>query len=244
MITTQTLLSYTLLSLFLCSYAVAQKHYQECPYSAHLDARFGCNYYAQDERVFSRLIGSFASFSKEHSVQFWLAHGTLLGLLWANKTLPYDDDIDLQMTSESITKLEQYHGKAWEYDDKLYLLDVNPNWRTYPNQDVFNIIDARWIDKSTGLFIDITVVHPCADGKPELCVRNHHRYDPNDIFPLVTSKFFGVEAFSPSNTEKILSTEYGLHCINSHQWRGYSFVKEGEKRTWSPIVANVNNNLM
>jgi len=50
-----------------------------------------------------------------------------------------------------------------------YLLEVNPNFSNREQTDVENVIDARWIDTSTGLFIDITAVrynltHPSGEG--------------------------------------------------------------------------------
>jgi hypothetical protein len=56
-----------------------------------------------------------------------------------------------------------------------FLLEVNPNFVNRSRLDRHNVIDARWVDTSTGLFIDITVVarnysHPiegmlsCKDG--------------------------------------------------------------------------------
>jgi phosphorylcholine metabolism protein LicD len=224
------LLTY-LLAIAAASSVVATKYYSECTYNNHLDSRYGCKYNTKDAHVFARLIGSFSNFAKAHYIPFFLAHGTLLGHYWGNKTLPYDDDIDLQVTRENILNLSLYSGKEWNYNNTMFVLDVNPNWITYPAEDEDNVIDARWIDTSTGLFIDITAVHNCADGN--LCVRNHHRYNPQDLFPLVPTEFFGMPVFVPNNTEKILSKEYGQHCTNTHEWRGFSFIKNNEgSRYW------------
>ena len=42
---------------------------------------------------------------------------------------------------------------------KKYLLEVNPRFTNTSTRDRHNVIDARWIDVATGLFIDITTVH-------------------------------------------------------------------------------------
>ena len=42
---------------------------------------------------------------------------------------------------------------------KKYLLEINPNYVNTSTTDTFNHIDARWIDVSNGLYIDITTVH-------------------------------------------------------------------------------------
>lgn len=43
---------------------------------------------------------------------------------------------------------------------KKYLLEINPHYKDSSTQDKHNVIDARWIDTTTGLFIDITTIHP------------------------------------------------------------------------------------
>lgn len=40
-----------------------------------------------------------------------------------------------------------------------YLLDINPHWTNADTADVDNKIDARFIDTSVGLYMDITVLH-------------------------------------------------------------------------------------
>lgn len=50
-----------------------------------------------------------------------------------------------------------------------YLLEVNPNYINREQTDKLNVIDARWIDTESGMFIDITTVrynltHPAGEG--------------------------------------------------------------------------------
>jgi hypothetical protein len=60
-------------------------------------------------------------------------------------------------------ELEKRKRETWEQDvrrnGKRYLLEVNPNYVNTSTTDTFNHIDARWIDVSNGLYIDITTVH-------------------------------------------------------------------------------------
>jgi hypothetical protein len=39
-----------------------------------------------------------------------------------------------------------------------YLLEINPHYIIGETEDKLNVIDARWIDTETGLFIDISTV--------------------------------------------------------------------------------------
>ena len=47
---------------------------------------------------------------------------------------------------------------------RTYVLEVNPNYVIRSTADKSNVIDARWIDMNTGLFIDITALRQ-DDGK-------------------------------------------------------------------------------
>lgn len=67
-----------------------------------------------------------------------------------------------------------------------YLLEINPNYVVRSTQDRLNVIDGRWIDKSSGLFIDITAVRrddeKRKNGNPEaLMCKDKHRYDVCDF---------------------------------------------------------------
>lgn len=62
------------------------------------------------------------------------------------------------------------------------MLEINPNYIVKSEQDTLNKIDARWIDMSSGLFIDITAVRKDEEkrkeGNPEaLMCKDHHHYD-------------------------------------------------------------------
>lgn len=43
-------------------------------------------------------------------------------------------------------------------DGRDYLLEINPNYVNREQTDTLNVIDARWIDTESGMFIDITAV--------------------------------------------------------------------------------------
>jgi hypothetical protein len=65
---------------------------------------------------------------------------------------------------------------------RTYILEINPNYVVKSTQDTLNRIDARWIDTSSGLFIDITAVRKDEEkrkkGNPEaLMCKDQHHYD-------------------------------------------------------------------
>jgi hypothetical protein len=79
--------------------------------------------------------------------------------------LPWDSDIDVQVSETTIAYLAKYYNMT-EYHFSLpeietgrnYLLEINPHYNIRGTEDKFNVIDARWIDTDTGLFIDISTV--------------------------------------------------------------------------------------
>lgn len=81
------------------------------------------------------------------------------------------------------------------------MLDVNPHHAELGRGDSQNIIDARWIDLSTGLFTDITGLSE-RQPKEELGVwscKDFYRYHVQDVYPLQGSEFESVNASVPHN---------------------------------------------
>ena len=59
------------------------------------------------------------------------------------------------------------------------MLEVNPHYVNREQSDNLNVIDARWIDTTSGLFIDITTArynytHPAGEGM--LSCKDGHEY--------------------------------------------------------------------
>lgn len=55
--------------------------------------------------------------------------------------------------------MTEYHFELPEIEDsRTYLLEINPRYIVSSIDDWLNVIDARWIDTTSGLFIDITAV--------------------------------------------------------------------------------------
>ena len=90
--------------------------------------------------------------------------------------MPWDSDIDVQVTEPTMFFLAKYYNMStFHYespripDGRDYMLEVNPNFSNRSREDTDNVIDARWIDTTSGLFIDITAArydldHPGGEG--------------------------------------------------------------------------------
>jgi hypothetical protein len=91
-----------------------------------------------------------------------------------------------------------------------YLLEINPNYTNRSRTDMLNVIDARWVDVSSGLFIDVTAIYPnmTAPEPGVLSCKDRHDSYAKDIFPLRESTFEGVAVKVPYNYKAVLEEEY------------------------------------
>jgi hypothetical protein len=69
-------------------------------------------------------------------------------------------------------------------DGRDYMLEVNPHYLNREQTDKMNVIDARWIDITSGLFIDITTArynatHPAGEGM--LSCKDGHEYRVREV---------------------------------------------------------------
>jgi hypothetical protein len=143
------------------------------------------------------------------------------------------------------------HEEVMRDGGKKYLLEVNPHYANISTKDKENVIDARWIDVSTGLFIDITTVHVQPITNPtaasafhdtdeedlELYTKDQHAYSYSQMFPLRTSTFEGVVVSIPFEYEELLLDEYGPRAITQRWYRGYEF--DVEKHEWVAITPHM-----
>ena len=140
---------------------------------------------------------TYLSSMSDIGAETWIIHGTLLGWWWNGKVcalqsrydvssdsisqiMPWDSDIDVQMTNTSVHLLASYYNMTihtfyfGEDERRDYMLEVNPKYTDPSYDDTLNVIDARWIDIETGLFIDITAVRPHETKKGIMCSKDKH----------------------------------------------------------------------
>lgn len=104
---------------------------------------------------------------------------------------------------------------------RRYLLDINPNHVERTRGNWMNVIDARWIDIKTGLFIDITGLSEVHEGTGRWECKNQHSYTKEDLLPLTESSFEGVKALVPKNANKILRQEYRDKALRLRRYEGH-----------------------
>ena len=57
------------------------------------------------------------------------------------------------------------------------MIEINPNYVNGSTSDRLNMIDARWIDTITGVFIDITTVRLKKGAPGLLTCKDRHNYE-------------------------------------------------------------------
>lgn len=196
----------------------------------HYDLRFFQDEIPYDEHrfVLRDLVRSYLETMHAHGVETWLAHGTLLGWWWNGQIMPWDYDLDVQVSNatlqwmgDRLNRTEHEHNTT-ESGTKTYMLDVNPHHVDVDRGDGMNIIDARWIDTTNGMFIDITGVREREPDRPGYwSCKNVHRYASQDLWPMRVSEFEGIRARIPYNFEQILADEYGPKSLVTEEYEGY-----------------------
>jgi len=220
---------------------------------SHYDKRFfrGVIPYATHRTVLTHLVRSYLSTFRALHLETWLAHGTLLGWWWNGLTLPWDFDLDTQVSGETMRILgEQHNQSLHEYrwfnatsgkeETRVYLLDVNPFANRVDRGQGQNVIDARWIDVNTGMFVDITGLQE-RDPKNNpgvVSCKNFHGYKKEELWPLRETDFEGVPAMVPWEFEGILVAEYGAKSLVVTEWSDHiwnpdlkEWIKTPKKKT-------------
>ncbi|KAF8848272.1 hypothetical protein BDZ45DRAFT_563170, partial [Acephala macrosclerotiorum] len=203
--------------------------------------------YRERRLALSNLIQTYLSTFADIGVETWLMHGTLLGWWWNRKILPWDSDSDVQVSEASIHYLASYYNMSiFHYktpripEGRDYMLEVNPHYVNREQSDKLNVIDARWVDTTSGLFIDITTArynhtHPAGPGM--LSCKDGHEYRDSYIFPLRDTFFEGVPAKIPFAYKELLEAEYKEKALTLTDFEGHHF--DEQKLEWIPVPKKV-----
>ncbi|KAJ3353979.1 hypothetical protein HDU83_005995 [Entophlyctis luteolus] len=177
-----------------------------------------------DRKVtFQSLVGTLKAWSKfaeVNDIAWWIAHGELLGWFWNGKLLPWDTDLDIQVSMRGLLQLA-YHNQT--KIEGRYLVDVGNSIFMRTNQ-AQNVIDARIVDTKTGYFIDITglakLASPNADAQYNAVhCKTPHKHGFDDIIPLAETELEGVRVWRPRKAMKLLKEEYGEKALYSTEYR-------------------------
>ncbi|KAI9349592.1 LicD family-domain-containing protein [Obelidium mucronatum] len=148
------------------------------------------------------LLRVWSNFCSERGFVWWIAHGPLLGWLWNQKLLPWDPDLDIQV---SLTQLIQLIPFNQTMMNDRFLLDMTPNIY-YRLPQSMNAIDARLIDTKTGFMLDITAlaVTNSAEEPTKISCKKPHSYSYDSIMPLYETELEGIRVYRPNHVLGIL----------------------------------------
>jgi hypothetical protein len=234
------------------------KFFHESTFSYHYDGRFASSGLPHEERLkhLRLMLRAYTSTMSRIGVRTWLMHGCLLGWWWNGRIMPWDTDMDFMVDEVGMRELggwwnmsvhdfpdpdaspeDMSHRNGGDDGGKKYLLEVNPRYTNTSTKDRDNVIDARWIDTATGLFIDITTLHrqppsededdegEDGDKDPGLYTKDKHAYSESQIFPLRTSTFEDLPISVPYAYEEVLLDEYSPKAITERWYRGWKFIR-------------------
>lgn len=213
-------------------------------YLGHYDVRYFHGRVTEEERgeTLKHMMRAYLLAFNEMGLETWIAHGTLLGWWWNGQILPWDWDIDTQVSGATLLYMaDNLNRTRYEYvsEDgeftRAYLLDVNPHARQRERGDGANIIDARWIDTHNGLYVDITGLSELEpDREPGVVsCKNFHKYRTTDLYPMRASIFENVPVRIPFAYNKILIEEYETTALVLNEFEGHRW--DTQQRLWYRI---------
>lgn len=228
------------------------KYFHESTFNQHYDGRFGsASLNDEDRRSHLRaLIQTWLSSMHDIGMETWLAHGTLLGWYWNRKIMPWDADLDVQISEKSMSHLADYYNMTVHHyklpgvdDGRDFLLEINPRWRNASTADRTNRIDGRWVDTSSGLYIDITTLRHNETAEAEgiedaMMCKDLHSYMYEQIFPLRETTFEGAAARVPFAYADVLTEEYGSESLSKTEYHNHVF--DPDAMEWLPVHKDEN----
>lgn len=209
--------------------------------SHHLAAPFFKRFIPIRERqsIIQHMIRAWFEFAQSIDVPSWINYGSLLGWAYNGVNMPWDTDVDIQLSIRHLDYLLRHFNNSLVFEDPKfgnakYLLEISPTYVRQGNGR--NFIDGRFIDVNSGLYIDISAVShtnfkPPANlaDKDEILVHCKHFnwHSLNEILPLRHTYFEGSSVYIPHNISSLLSQKYGRESFTTKsRFLGYNYQKD------------------
>jgi len=193
---------------------------------------------AHEERiqVVHHLIRSWFKYAEHAQIISWFNYGNLIGWYFNAQNLPWDNDVDVQVSIKDADKIGRYHNNTLVIEnpqngDHIFWLQTNPY---YLQQNDKQFIDARYIDIKAGIYIDISALWETEtprpgnikpkDGEIAFHCKHYNWFVFSDIFPLRRTIYEGAQGYMPNNIEGILDRFYGQKAMKKwnifdHNWQ-------------------------
>jgi len=155
--------------------------------------------------------------------RYWLGGGSLLGAFRSQSIIPWDDDIDVGMTHNDFALLidslqetgpDKRSGHWVEiYETESEVLRISPSWQNVVlENDPAYWVDAKFVDKKYGLWIDVLVYHVLDADRliRKFPIRGKLGIFPRSMFfPLNAIQFEGSNVPTPKELRPYLRVLYG-----------------------------------
>ncbi|GMM34452.1 hypothetical protein DASC09_017770 [Saccharomycopsis crataegensis] len=227
----------------------AELHHYNFPFIRHI--------ISHEERiaVIHHLVRSWFKFCENYGIVTWINYGNLIGWWFNGQNLPWDNDIDVQVSIQDLNRIGRELNNSLIVENPksgngLFWLQTN---HVYSQQGAGNnFIDARFIDARTGIYIDISALWYTGDAHPppsylgiddkaikkdpehKLPVHCKHLqfFTLDDLFPLHRTIFEGAQAYIPRKVERILNRFYGDRPFEEYKCFDHSF--QSDIGIWVP----------
>ncbi|KAK4159153.1 mannosylphosphorylation protein [Cladorrhinum sp. PSN259] len=205
--------------------AVSETYFHESDFHPRYDTRFGTKQLKYEEKKWAlkNLTHYYLATLNSIGIETWLMHNTLLGWWWQNQVLPWEPNLNVQLSEPGLFFLATYHNMSvhrfripGSREKRTYLLDISPYYKIRERADQSDTVDARWIDLKTGLFLDIHAVRynlTHSEGGGLLSAKDGSELKDTSLFPLRDTTFEGVPAKIPYRFRELLAAEYGVDAL-------------------------------
>jgi len=160
------------------------------------------------------LLGELVAFLDKHNVDYFLISGTLLGYCRHNDFIPWDDDMDILVSSDFISKINEIDTNKF----KIYTMCIKHCYKLSFNNKVVSHQDGKYYWP----FVDI-FIYNIHDENMNFFSKN---WNINQFFPKNRVLFNGIMVYVPNNPMHFLEINYGKDCMTKYISPSYNHRNE------------------
>ncbi|CAN6615323.1 hypothetical protein TRVA0_006S01222 [Trichomonascus vanleenenianus] len=203
-------------------YKDSPKHFHEIPLGwagVHYDWRFFNKIKRGEDHEAYRhhLIRTWSEFTEQYGILTWIAHGSMLGWAQNGLSLPWDNDHDVQMPIRELDRFARKFNQTLIVQDPKegngrYFIDVGPWYVERLRGNGNNLIDARFVDTRSGIYLDITGLASATEEFKEKKIahdKNNNKYSLERMSPARRTFYEGAPIYVPNEHEAILTSKFG-----------------------------------
>jgi lipopolysaccharide cholinephosphotransferase len=165
------------------------------------------------QKKLKELFSAFNKITKMYGITYCIESGTLLGAVRHQNMIPWDDDIDVQMTGEDINVLLKHKeeirrmGYNVTFDDKIYRFKEYTTEKNIPYIDIFEVREERG-----------KVMYKEPYNKERW---PKYWFKPSEKYPLKVYKFGRLNVLGPNDPYPYLIRGYGSDWNQGIVWEGH-----------------------